>query len=302
MSVIDLKNITKNYKPNVGCFNINITVNKGEVYGFIGPNGAGKTTLIRQMVGFIKSDEGNGTILDYDIWKNSKDIMKNIGYLAGEVILPEYMTGLNYLKTIANIRKNVDWNYTNKLIDYFDFNPNTKIKKMSKGMKQKIAIISAFMHKPKVLILDEPTSGLDPLMQKKIQQLINNCKKEKVTIFMSSHIFSEIENTCDKVGVIKKGKIVAEVLIDEIKNNFQKNYEIKFTKIDDYNDFIDSKRWNIFEKSHTTNILTVFVSNIDINIFLKAISIYKLDYVKELPFNLEKHFIKYYEKEIEFND
>lgn len=108
MNVIDLKNITKKYESNVGCFNINIQVNKGIVYGFIGPNGAGKTTLIRQMVGFIKSDEGSGTILGYDIWKNSKEIMDKTGYLSGEVTLPEYMTGINYLKTIANIRNNVD--------------------------------------------------------------------------------------------------------------------------------------------------------------------------------------------------
>ncbi|WP_342276421.1 ABC transporter ATP-binding protein [Spiroplasma endosymbiont of Nebria brevicollis] len=302
MKVIDLNNITKKYESNVGCFNINITVNKGTVYGFIGPNGAGKTTLIRQMVGFIKSDEGNGTILGYDIWKNSKEIMAKTGYLSGEVMLPEYMTGINYLKTIADIRNNVDWNYTKKLIEYFDFNPKTKIKKMSKGMKQKIAIISAFMHKPELLILDEPTSGLDPLMQKKFDKLVDNFKKENKTIFMSSHIFGEIENNCDKVGIIKNGKIISEVLIEDIKNNSEKNYEIKFSKNVDYNNFISSKKWNIVNKNNKNKILTIFISNAEIDNFLKEISVYKIDYFRELPFDLEKFFIKYYEKEIEFND
>ncbi|WP_204305207.1 ABC transporter ATP-binding protein [Spiroplasma citri] len=191
MEIISLKNMTKKYNPNIGCFNINIAVKKGEVYGFLGPNGAGKTTVIRQMVGFIKSDNGTGTILGYDVWKDTKNIMKDLGYLAGEVNLPEYMTGISYLKTISEIRGNVDWKYVEKLIEYFDFDPKQKIKKMSKGMKQKVAIISAFMHKPKVLILDEPTSGLDPLMQQKFDTLIKNLQKEEATIFMSSHIFSE---------------------------------------------------------------------------------------------------------------
>ncbi|WP_253723365.1 ABC transporter ATP-binding protein [Spiroplasma citri] len=204
MEIISLKNMTKKYNPNIGCFNINIAVKKGEVYGFLGPNGAGKTTVIRQMVGFIKSDNGTGTILGYDVWKDTKNIMKDLGYLAGEVNLPEYMTGISYLKTISEIRGNVDWKYVEKLIEYFDFDPKQKIKKMSKGMKQKVAIISAFMHKPKVLILDEPTSGLDPLMQQKFDTLIKNLQKEEATIFMSSHIFSEIDNTCDKVAIIKK--------------------------------------------------------------------------------------------------
>lgn len=173
---------------------------------------------------------------------------------------------------------------------------------MSKGMKQKIAIISAFMHKPEILILDEPTSGLDPLMQKKFDKLVDNFKKENKTIFMSSHIFGEIENNCDKVGIIKNGKIVSEVEINDIKNNSEKNYEIKFSKNDDYNNFVSSKKWNIVNKNNETKILTIFILNAEVDNFLKEISVYKIDYFKELPFDLEKYFIKYYEKEIEFND
>ncbi|AHF57762.1 ABC transporter ATP-binding protein [Spiroplasma eriocheiris] len=301
MDVITLQNVTKGYSPNVGCFDINITVKKGEVYGFIGPNGAGKTTVIRQMIGFIKSDQGTGTILGYDIWKDTKNIMENLGYLAAEVSLPEYMTGINYLKTIAEIRGNVDWKYVEKLIAYFDFDPKRKIKKMSKGMKQKVAIIAAFMHKPKVLILDEPTSGLDPLMQQKFDTLVKNAQKEEATIFMSSHIFGEIDSTCDKVAVIKKGKIVSEVDVREIKNNADKIYELKFSTLNDYNNFATTN-WRVIGTDQMVKIIKVEVKNADVNKFLKEVSNYQLEYFKELPFNLEQHFIKFYKDEVQFND
>ncbi|UNF61923.1 ABC transporter ATP-binding protein [Spiroplasma poulsonii] len=301
MEIISLKNMTKKYSPNIGCFDINITVKKGEVYGFLGPNGAGKTTVIRQMVGFIKSDNGTSTILGYDVWKHTKNIMKDLGYLAGEVNLPEYMTGIGYLKTISEIRGNVDWKYVEKLIEYFDFDPKQKIKKMSKGMKQKVAIISAFMHKPKVLVLDEPTSGLDPLMQQKFDTLVKNSQKKEATIFMSSHVFSEIDNTCDKVAIIKKGKIVSEANIKEVKNNADKIYELKFISINDYDNFMN-KKWKIIDTNKVTKIIKVEIRNNSINNFLKEITDYQLEYFKELPFNLEKHFIKFYEKEVNFND
>lgn len=299
MSIIKLNKITKEYAPKVGCFDVSLAINEGEVYGFLGPNGAGKSTVIKQMVGFIKSDKGSGTILGYDIWKEPEKIMKSLGYVAGEVVLPDYMTGIGYLKTIADIRGNVDWKYVEKLIDYFSFNAKTKIKKMSKGMKQKVALVAAFMHKPKILILDEPTSGLDPLMQEKFNTLIRNFKKDGATVFMSSHIFGEIENTCDKVAIIKKGKIISEIVMEEMRNNANKIYEIKFATAADYNAFI-AKNWNIINKNDAAKILKVSVEINKVNKFLKEISSFKIDQFKELPFNLEEYFIKFYEEEVSF--
>ncbi|WP_342218648.1 ABC transporter ATP-binding protein [Spiroplasma endosymbiont of Amphimallon solstitiale] len=301
MNIIQLKNLTKEYSPNIGCFDINLSINKGEVYGFIGPNGAGKTTVIRQMIGFIKSDTGFAKILDYDCWKESAKIMEFLGYLAGEVTLPDYMSGIVYLKTVANIRKNISWAYVEKLINYFELDAKRKIKKMSKGMKQKVAIISAFMHKPKVLVLDEPTSGLDPLMQERFNTLIRNSKNEGATIFMSSHIFGEIENICDKVAVIKKGKIISEISIKEIQNSAKKNYEIKFSTVKDYNDFLN-KKWDIIEKNNITKVIKVNVLSTNVDKFLKELSLYKVDNFKELPFSLEEYFIKFYKDEVNFND
>ncbi|WP_342266348.1 ABC transporter ATP-binding protein [Spiroplasma endosymbiont of Villa modesta] len=301
MNIIQLKNLTKEYSPNIGCFDINLSINKGKVYGFIGPNGAGKTTVIRQMIGFIKSDTGFAKILDYDYWKESAKIMEFLGYLAGEVTLPDYMSGIAYLKTVANIRKNISWAYVEKLINYFELDAKRKIKKMSKGMKQKVAIISAFMHKPKVLVLDEPTSGLDPLMQERFNTLIRNSKNEGATIFMSSHIFGEIENICDKVAVIKKGKIISEISIKEIQNSAKKNYEIKFSTVKDYNDFLN-KKWDIIEKNNITKVIKLNVLSTNVDKFLKELSLYKVDNFKELPFSLEEYFIKFYKDEVNFND
>ncbi len=301
MHLIELKGITKKYDLNIGCFDINFSINQGEIYGFIGPNGAGKTTVIRQMMGFIRSDSGQGKIFGLDIWKESDKIMKNLGYVAGEVAIPEYMTGISYLKVLAEIRKNVNWDYVKKLIDYFELDATRKIKKMSKGMKQKVALIAAFMHKPKVLIMDEPTSGLDPLMQEKFNKLVKTFEKEGTTIFMSSHIFSEIDNICNRVAIIKKGKIISEIDIDNMKKSFNKIYQINFANIIDYQEFL-KKEWNVLKKDEEINQIEVKIKNENVNEFLKEISQFNVNSFKLVPFSLEKHFLKYYQDEIDSDE
>lgn len=300
-SIIELKNIKKDYGNHVGVFDINLSIQPGEVYGFIGPNGAGKSTVIRQMVGLIQPDEGIGTILGYDIWKESDKIMKELGYLAGEISIPEYMTGIEYLKLMAKLHGTVDWTYVKKLIEYFDFNPKNKIKKMSKGMKQKVAIIAAFMHKPKILILDEPTSGLDPLMQEKFNQLVVNVKNEGGSIFISSHIFGEIENTCDKVGFIKKGKLLSEVSINELKTEFDKTYELVFNLKKDYQAIIKENKWDIIEQNLHLKKMVLKIPKKSSQVFLKEILNYNLTHFHEVPFNLREYFIELYGDEVKFN-
>lgn len=301
MNLIELNGITKKYGPNIGCFEIDLAIKTGEVYGFIGPNGAGKTTVIRQMMGFIHSDSGQGKIFGLDIWKDSDKIMKDLGYVPGEVAIPEYMTGIAYLKILSDIRKNVDWEYTKKLIDYFELDATRKIKKMSKGMKQKVALIAAFMHKPKVLIMDEPTSGLDPLMQEKFNKLIKTFEKSGTTIFISSHIFSEIDNICNRVAIIKKGKIVSEIAINDMKKTFNKIYQINFASILDYQDFL-KKEWEILKKDEVLNQVEIKVKDENVNDFLKEVAQFKLDSFKLVPFSLEKHFLKYYQDETKFDE
>lgn len=159
----------------------------------------GKTTTIRNILGFLNSDSGNVYINGLETRKNAKIVQKYIGYIPGEIAFFDDMKGLEFIKYMAELRGLKDYNKMNELIKYFELNTKGKIKKMSKGMKQKIAIVCAFMHNPDILILDEPTSGLDPLMQNKFVELIQKEKKEGKTILMSSHSFEEVEKTCDKV-------------------------------------------------------------------------------------------------------
>lgn len=213
MAVIEIDNITKDYGNNKGVFDLSFCVNKGEVFGFLGPNGAGKTTTIRQLMGFLNSDKGKCTISGKNCRTELVAIHKTLGYLPGEIAFFDEMTGNEYLKFIADLYSMTDFKRMNELIKAFELDPSGRIKKMSKGMKQKVGIVSAFMHSPDVLILDEPTSGLDPLMQSKFVELIEEEKSKGKTILMSSHSFDEVEKTCDRVGIIKDGRLVA---VDEI--------------------------------------------------------------------------------------
>ncbi|WP_342252116.1 ABC transporter ATP-binding protein [Spiroplasma endosymbiont of Amphibalanus improvisus] len=301
--IIETKNMTKEYTPTTGCFDINLQIKEGSVFGFIGPNGAGKTTVIRQLVGFIKSQKGSGTILGHDVWKNTKQIMEHVGYVPGEPALPLYMKGRVFLKSMANIRGGVDLKYLEKLIKYFDIEKEVdkKIKKMSKGMKQKIAIINAFVHKPKILILDEPSSGLDPLMQEKINKLIEQAQADKTTIFLSSHIFGEISSTCDEVAFIKNGHIVSQISMVDLKNYKEKVFEFLFDNKDDYNAF-KKIPFTIVKSNVAKNLVEVSIKLNEIDKFKDEIKNYKYKTYKEMPFNLERHFVSLYGSESDISD
>lgn len=205
--IIELQQVTKDYGNGKGVFGLSFSVPKGEVFGYLGPNGAGKTTTIRQLMGFIRPSQGVCHMMGMDCFLQAQEIQKHTGYLAGELAFPEDMTGLGFLKFMAELRGIKDRKHMETLIERFGLNPHGKIKKMSKGMKQKIGIVNAFMHHPEVVILDEPTSGLDPLMQNEFVELILEEKKKGTTILMSSHMFEEVEKTCDRTAIIRSGRI-----------------------------------------------------------------------------------------------
>ncbi|WP_342268631.1 ATP-binding cassette domain-containing protein [Spiroplasma endosymbiont of Aspidapion aeneum] len=224
-----IKDITKDYGNKKGVFNVNISINKGQIYGIIGPNGAGKTTLIRMIMGFVKPQIGEVVIDDVNTWNNSKIIMDKVGYVSGEVTMYEKMTGRSFIKLVEHTKNGINRDFLDNLITYFDVDLNTKIKMLSKGNKQKLAIISALMHDPDYIILDEPTSGLDPLMQLKFNDLLLNLnKKMKKTILLCSHIFQEIEAVCDIVCFLKEGKVIDEFIAD--RDNIS-NIENKFKEL-----------------------------------------------------------------------
>lgn len=209
MNVIQIEHLSRDYGGGKGVFDVSFHVDSGEAFGFLGPNGAGKSTTIRHLMGFLKPKVGTCTIHGMDCWKECDKIQEKLGYIPGEISFFDDMSGTEYLKFIANYRKVGTGSRQKELLERFELNPKGKIKKMSKGMKQKIGIVAAFMHDPEILILDEPTSGLDPLMQSRFIDLIAEEKEHGKTVLISSHMFEEVERTCDRIGIIREGKMVA---------------------------------------------------------------------------------------------
>lgn len=233
MDVINIQNLTRDYGSEKGIFDISIRVNEGEVFGFLGPNGAGKTTTIRHLMGFIKPKAGKCQINGLDCWKKRDEIQKSLGYIPGEISFFDDMTGKEFLKFISEYRKLPRDNRMSEMIDRFELDPKGKIKKMSKGMKQKLGIVAAFMHDPDILILDEPTSGLDPLMQSRFIELIAEEKKKGKTFFLSSHMFEEVEKTCDRIGIIRSGKLVTVDTVETLRKRHMRSYTVHLNTMEE---------------------------------------------------------------------
>ena len=293
MSVIKVDNITKDYGSSRGVFDLSFEVNKGEIFGMLGPNGAGKTTTIRQLMGFIKSDKGNAKILDMNCFDKRENIQSKLGYLPGEIAFMDEMKGDDFINFIADMKSIKNKNRIKELIDIFELDANRKINKMSKGTKQKIGIVCAFMNEPEVVILDEPTSGLDPLMQKKFIDLILEEKKKGTTIFMSSHIFEEIEKTCDRVGILKNGKLIAVENIDDLKSKKNKNFEVIFKTNKDAENL---KNKISFKSELNDNTIKVIISNNEVNSFIKELSNYDILDINSSSQTLEELFLHFYNK------
>ncbi len=292
MNVIQIQHLTKDYGNNKGVFDVSLCIKEGEVYGYLGPNGAGKSTTMRHLMGFSKPQTGSVKINGKDCWTQQKEIQKTLGYLPGEIAFPDDMSGLDYLKLIAKMRKMKDFTYAEQLLQYFELNPKMTMKRMSKGMKQKIGIVAAFMHKPDILLLDEPTSGLDPLMQNKFIELIEKEKKNGKTIILSSHIFEEVEKTCDRVGIIKNGKLIQEFTIDELRHSQRKTYKIEFTNENDLAIIKQSYPDALYKQEHKQVILTI--SDAQINDLIQLLAKCKVRFLKEEKHTLEDYFMQFY--------
>lgn len=290
MSIIEIKHLTKDYGKGRGIFDVSFSVEKGEVFGFLGPNGSGKTTTIRHLMGFSNPQAGHATINGLDCRRNAADIHRLLGYLPGEMAFIENMTGMAFIKFMAEYRGLKDLTRAKQLIERFELNPNGKLKKMSKGMKQKTGIVCAFMHDPDVLILDEPTSGLDPLMQNTFIDLILEERARGKTILMSSHIFEEVERTCSRLGIIKEGRIVAIDSIEEIKQTKTKKYVITFEDVQSAALF--SKEPLYVETAADCDV-TVIIKN-DIKQLIEAMNKYPVTNIHEVNQSLEEIFLHYY--------
>ena len=226
MGMMEVSHLTRDYGQGKGVFDLSFSIAPGEVFGFLGPNGAGKTTTIRHLMGFLRPRQGSCTINGMDCWKDAARIQKNLGYIPGEIAFFGDMDGWAYLSFLQKYRGMSGGNRMMELIARFEVNPKGKIKKMSKGMKQKIGIVAAFMHDPDILILDEPTSGLDPLMQNRFIELIQEEKGRGKTILMSSHMFEEVDRTCDRIGIIRDGRLVALDSAQALRERHVRTYTV----------------------------------------------------------------------------
>ncbi|MDR1410099.1 MAG: ATP-binding cassette domain-containing protein [Oscillospiraceae bacterium] len=293
MPLIEIRNITKDYGDGRGNFDVSLFIEKGEVFGFVGTNGAGKTTLIRQMMGFLKPDSGSAAIGGLDSWNDSAEIKRMVGYIPGEIAFPDAPTGTEFLRRQAELLGLADTSYAESMIGKLQLDPTANLKRMSKGMKQKTAIVAAFMADSEILIMDEPTTGLDPLMRAEFVDILNDEKKKGKTIFMSSHMFEEVEDTCDKVALIKDGKIIAVKATREIKHNQDKVYKIEFLFNEDYRRFI-AEAFEFSERREAQNQVLVNVHDNEIDRFTGVLKRYRVKFIAEIKYSLEKYFKSLY--------
>jgi ABC-2 type transport system ATP-binding protein len=225
--IIEVEKLTKSYGGKRGIADVSFQVEEGEVFGFLGPNGAGKTTTIRLLMALLHPDSGTARIAGLDCWRQSVEIKRHVGYTPGEPALDPNLTGGQILEYFAHLRGGVDQSYLKHLVQRFDLDTSRKFRQYSTGNKRKVVVIQAFMHRPRLLILDEPTSGLDPLNQQEFDRMVKEARDEGRTVFLSSHVLSEVEKTCSRVGIIRDGSLVRIGGMAEV--NAIKRYDITIT-------------------------------------------------------------------------
>jgi ABC-2 type transport system ATP-binding protein len=229
-AIIQTEKLTKYYGKHRGIIDVDLVVNEGEAFGFLGPNGAGKTTMIRTLLDHIRPTSGRATVFGIDTTVDPVAIHRRIGYLPGEFALYNNLTGGQTLDYFANLRGGIDKLYQGALIARLDVDPSRKFREYSKGNKQKIGLIIALQHHPDLLLLDEPTSGLDPLIQQEFYGVIREAKAEGRTVFLSSHILSEVEKTCDRVAIIREGRLARVDKTEALRDLAHHQVELVFTQ------------------------------------------------------------------------
>ena len=287
--MIKTEKLTKYYKKTKGIEDLTLEIKKGEIFGLLGPNGAGKTTTIRMLMGMIRPTGGSATVKGIDCWNQSPDVKTISGYLSGDTYLYPKETGNSLINLYGAIRKNKK--LAKELIERFDFDPKKKIKTLSRGNRQKLAIILAFMFEPEVLILDEPTSGLDPLMQQEFYALLKEVQTKGATTFMSSHFLPEIEKVCERVGIVKDGNLVGIEAVSELTAKHVRIMNVTFEKKPDLGKY---KIPEIIDVKHLigNDYEMKVVGRVDP--IIKALS---KDKIKDLSFihaSLEEVFLEYY--------
>jgi beta-exotoxin I transport system ATP-binding protein len=289
--VLRTSHLTKFYGKQLGVEDINLEVRKGEVFGYLGPNGAGKTTTIRTFLDFIRPTNGTATIFGFDSRLGSVEIRHQIGYLPGELSMYGNLTGSELLRYVASLRGRTDLTYATELAKRMDCDLTRRLKALSHGNRQKIGLIQAFMHKPQLIILDEPTIGLDPLMQQEFYRLISEARADGRTVFLSSHILPEVERVCDRVGIIRAGKLAAIETIETLKSRAFRRLEIHFARPVPQEGF--SSIPGVSDVVVRNSILSCIVVG-SLDTFIKTIARFEVVNIISHEPSLEEVFLTYY--------
>lgn len=304
MNVIEVSHMTKDYGHGRGVFDVSFGVQTGEVFGFLGPNGAGKSTTIRHLMGFSRPDAGNTRIFGKETFGYYDEILHRVGYIPGEIALPAGLTGWQFIRMMQDLRGVRNEVRLRELMELFELDPAGETKRMSLGVKRKLAVVTAFMSDPEVLILDEPTSGLDPVMQDVFVDFIKQEKERGKTILLSSHIFSEVDATCDRIAIIKDGRIVSDFRADDLKHAEQKTYEIRFENGElserFANEIESDGRFRLLSRNAEERMVSVSVHDRDVNAFVGLLSAYPVISFHHRRETLEDFFMKYYREEKDF--
>ena len=290
-SIIQTEKLTKYYGPHRGIVEVDLAVDEGEVFGFLGPNGAGKTTTIRTILDLIRPTSGRALVFGIESSADPVAIHRRVGYIPGEFALYDRLTGGQTIEYFANLRGGVDRAYQRELVARFDLDPTRKFKEYSKGNKQKVGLIVALQHRPELLILDEPTAGLDPLVQQTFFEVIREAKSNGRTVFLSSHILSEVEKTCDRVAIIRDGRIVRLDRVEALRDLAHHQVELRFTGPVPAGDFEGLP--GVSDVNITDQMLRLRVSG-SITPVVRAAARYELvDFVSREP-SLEETFLAEY--------
>ena len=290
--IIQTRNFSKSYGENLAVDDVTFDVLQGEIFGYIGPNGAGKSTTIRSILGFIRPSKGNITVFGLDSYKDANLIHEKIGYLPSDPIIDPKYTGREALDYFDSIRQIKSDQFRDYLVEVFDCDLSSRISTLSRGNRQKISLIQALMFRPQLLVLDEPTSGLDPLVQLEFNRVIKQLKDDGITVFISSHVLSEVEELCDRIGVVRDGVLVAVETTKTLKDQAKPNIKIEFSEKVPEDAFSNLKGIGevIFEGKNVVAEITG-----DIDQLVKAASAFTVKKITSTEPNLDEIFLRYYE-------
>ena len=291
---VEISNVTKMFGKVAALKGVNLQIKEGEVFAYIGPNGAGKSTTIRVLLGILQATSGDAKVFGLDAWKYAVDIHKRIAYVPGDVNLWPNLTGGEVIDLFVNLRGNHDKKLRERLIKDFNLDPTKKCRTYSKGNRQKVALIAAFASEVDLYILDEPTSGLDPLMEQVFQDCVLEQKNKGKGVFLSSHIMSEVERLCDRVGIIREGEVVETGTLADLRHLTRYTMNVSTERTIEGIDNLPG----VFDIEKTDHGIKFHVDTVNMGNVISHINNYGIKMLESTPPSLEELFMQHYKKEV----